>query len=239
MDHEPIWKRARADLLIPITGGDHDLFLWEHSWRIARTAETIAGFPEVGRRGPDVAAVIAAALYHDAGWSVRCRAGECDRTEILTNSLSEGDREESARLLERSLGNVLGPDTLQRAVRAVRSAHDRSTDCVEAMILADARSVQEFGVLSLWPMIRRGMQEGKGVQAVLDVWQRKKEYHFWDARLGDSFHFEAVRELARRRLEQFERLIVELKEQHYSEDAATAASPPPPPQTPTPARPGL
>jgi len=220
MDHEAIWKRARADLLIPTAKGETDLFLWEYAWRIARSAERIATFPEPQRNAPDPSAVVAAGLYHAACWAQRCRAGECDRSEVLMAALSEGDREQSARMLEAALAEILSPDARQRALRAVRSAHDRATPSVEARIVADACSLQEFGVLSLWVLIRRGMIEGKAVQAVLDGWNRKKEYRFWEARLNDSFHFDAVRELARRRLERLERLMAELKEQHYAEDIA-------------------
>lgn len=228
MDHEPIWKRARADLLIPTSKGEPDLFLWEYSWRIARSAAHIAALPEVQRHAPNESAVVAGALYHAACWAERCRAGECDRGDVLLTALSEGDREQSARMLEAAMAEVLVPDALLRALRAVRAAQERETTSVEAKIIADARSLQEFGVLSLWPLIRKGMIEGKAVQSVLDGWNRKKEYHFWEARLNDSFHFESVRELARRRLEQLERAMSELKEQHYSEDLADSSSSPAP-----------
>ena len=225
MEHEAIWKRARADLLLPTGRGENDLFLWEHSWRIARSAEQIAALPEVLSHEPDLPAVIAAALYHAAGWGARCRGGECDRTEILLGAFDEGDREEGAVLLEGALGAVLSADSMRRALKAVRTQHDRGAVSVESRIVADARSLQEFGVLALWPMIRRGMVEGKAVQAVLDARNRKKEYHFWEARLADSFHFESVRGLAGRRLEQLERFVVELKGQHYGEDVAELATP--------------
>ena len=225
MNHESIWKQARADLLVPTGRTEPDLYLWEYSWRIARASEHIAGMPEVARHGPDPAAVVAGALYHAACWAQRCRDRECDRTEILLATLSEGDREQSARMLETAMSGVLSPDSLQRALRVVRSAQDRTTNSIEARIVADACSLQEFGVLSLWPMIRRGMLEGKAVQTILDTWNRKKEYHFWEARLNDSFHFEPVREIARRRLERLERLMADLKEQHHSEDLAKREKP--------------
>lgn len=224
MEHEAIWKRARADLLLPSGRGENDLFLWEHSWRIARSAQQIAALPEVLRFEPDLPAVIAAALYHAAGWAARCRSGACDRPEILLGPFDEGDREEGAVLLQGSLREVLSRDSLQRALTAVRTQHDHGAASAEARIVADARSLQEFGLLALWPMIRRGIVEGKAVQAVLDSWNRKKEYHFWEARLADSFHFESVRGLAGRRLQQLERFVVELKGQHYGEDVAELAS---------------
>ncbi len=218
MDHDAIWKRARADLLIPIPRGEADVFLWEHSARVAKTAQTILTLPEVRVRTSDEIAVVAAALYHDAGWSARCRSGETERTEVLLGTLTEGDREEGARMMEHSLAGLLPPASLDRAGRAVRTYHERTTEVIEGHIVADAKNLQEFGLLSLWPAIRRGLLDGKAVQAVLDTWHRKQEYQFWSARLQDAFHFDSVREVARRRLADLERFMSELEQQHSVAD---------------------
>ncbi len=223
MDLEAIWKRARADLLIPNRRGDPDLFLWEHSFRVARTAQYLLHLPEVRKRAPDDCAVLAAALYHNAGWVSRYRGADADRLELLLGSLSEGDDEEGAHLMERSLSGLLPAGSLQLAAHVTRAVRDRATDLVEAHVVSDANNLQEFGVLYLWPAIRRGLLDGKGVQALLDTWRRKKEYRFWEARLTDSFRFQASREIARSRLEKIERLLAELEEQHNASDVAAIA----------------
>ncbi len=215
---EAVWKRARSDLLIPTPKGDPDVFLWEHSSRVAQTAQHIAQLPVVRAKRPNEAAVVAAALYHDAGWLNCIRNGSVERIEVLSGPLSEADHEEGAALMERSLSTILARETLETAVRALRCIRNRASDLIEAQIVAEAENLQEFGVVSLWSAIRRGAVDGKGVQAVLDGWRRKKEYQFWAARLHDSFRFEPVRELARQRLEKLERVLQELDEQHSSAD---------------------
>lgn len=224
MDLEVIWKRARADLVIPTLRGDSDVFLWEHSARIAQTAQHIARLPMIRSHRPDEAAIVAAALYHDAGWITCIHERTADRMEVLWGSLSEADHDQGWVLMESSLSGLLPQESLELAGRAIREMHNRGADLIEAQVVAEADSLDEFGFVALWSAIRRGAVEGKGVQALLDTWRRRKEYQFWTARLNDAFRFEPVRELARRRLEKFERFLEELEEQHTAADVAALIS---------------
>ncbi len=218
MDLEALWRRARADLVIATSRGNPDVFLWEHSSRVAKSAQHIAKLPEVLRQGPDHLAIQAAALYHDAGWVARWRNEEIERTEMLLTPVSEATREQGAVMLERSLSALLPKDSLDRATRAVRVLNNRDLESIEAQVVAEADYLEEFGVLPLWIAVRRGAREGKGVQAVLDTWRRKREYQFWTARLNDSFRFDSTRKLAEERLHRLERLMDELEEQHTGRD---------------------
>ncbi|MFH1110020.1 MAG: hypothetical protein V1790_12630 [Planctomycetota bacterium] len=220
MDLEAIWKRARADLVIPTPRGDSDVFLWEHSARVAQTAQHISQLPLIRSQRPNGAAILVAGLYHDGGWVTRFHEGAVERMEILLGPLSEVDYEQGAWLMERSLAGLVPKESLELAARAVRGCRDRSTALIEAQVVGEADRLDEFGIVSLWSVIRRGAIDGKGVQSVLDTWRRKKEYQFWTARLNDSFRFEPVRELARLRLERFERLLAELEEQHVAADVS-------------------
>ena len=87
-------------------------------------------------------------------------------------------------------------------------------------ILSDARNLNDVGLLSLWPVIRRSLTEGDGVESLIDTWKRQKEYRFWDARLNESFHFDAVREIAENRLGQFDRFVADLAHLHHGLDLA-------------------
>ncbi len=213
MQLEAIWSHARADLLFTNEQGGQDLFLWEHSVRVAQSARQIASLPTVQAASPDEAAIVAAALYHDAGWIAQLRDGEIKRDEILIRPAFETDREQGALMLESGLASLLPADSLARASQAVRTLDDRQIESIEGQVVSDADNLDEFGVLSLWQIIRRGAVEGKGIQAAIDTWHRRREYRYWDARLNDSFRFAAVRAVAEKRLEKFERLMEELEEQ--------------------------
>lgn len=218
MQWDVIWSRARADLVIPTKRGDEDVFLWEHSSRVARNAREIIKLPSVHLAGPDEVAVVSAALYHEAGWIARLNRGEINRLDILVQDVREDHGEEGASLLERSLANLLPGDSIARATHAIRSMADGDSSCIEAQVLRDADHLDEFGIISLWTTVRRGLVDGKGLQAAIDTWRRRKEYRFWDARLKDSFRFPAVQTIARRRLAELDLLMQEFDRQQQAAD---------------------
>lgn len=220
MEREAIWSRARGDLVITTDVGTEDLFLWEHSVRVARNAAWIAGLPEVQANAPDVDAIIAAALYHEAGWILRVKEGDISRDEVLLRPMANAHREQGAVYLERRLADLLTPDSLRRASQVIRTLHLREHKTLEVTVVAEAENLDEFGPVALWTSIRRGLMEGKGVQAVIDTWRRRKEYQFWGARLRDSFSLSPVRDVARQRLERFERVMAEIEEQQLGSDFA-------------------
>ncbi|MGB2987209.1 MAG: HD domain-containing protein [Phycisphaerae bacterium] len=218
MQLDAIWHHARTDLVITNEHGDQDLFLWEHTVRVTRNARRIATLPTVQAASPDEAAIIAAALYHDAGWITRLQEGEIERAEILCRPASEAPCEQGAAMLERRLVKLLPADSLARASEAIRTLNDREIDLIEGQVVREADNLDGFGALSLWPTIRRGAVDGKGVQAVIDTWHAQKEYRFWKARLRDSFQFAPIRALAEKRLKKFERFMEELEQQHQGAD---------------------
>lgn len=227
-DVDAIWNRARSDLTVATEQGDPDLFLWEHCARITRSSRQIASIAGVAELDPDITALTAAALYHEAAWVNRVREHGLSRFEILLRPIDEDHREQSAEMMERCLAGLLPTDSLQRAGTAIRALNHRpqrsadksNGEPLEAKIISDARNLDEFSMVALWAMIRRGMLEGTAVQAVIDRWHRRMEYHFWSARLSDSFRFQAVRTLAKKRLDGFERLMKDLEAQQNASDIA-------------------
>ena len=213
-----IWNRARSDLVIPTEQGGQDLYLWEHSSRVTRAAEQIMKLPSVAKLSPDEAAVVAAALYHDSAWALRVRNKEIARYEVLVSSPKPDHHEQSTLLMKRSLADLVSAESLERATAAIESLDHRDIEPVEGQILADAESLDEFGVVSLWAAVRRGAFEGHAVEDFISRWQKKTEYHFWNARLSDAFRFQAVRALAKKRLERLEELMRELKDEQNAGD---------------------
>lgn len=215
---DALWSLARADLVVHTEQGEDDLILWEHSTRVARSALAIAGLPEFQSPRADEVALLAAALYHDAGWIVRFRAHEVTRLEFLTRPLSATYRAAGAELMGERLSEILSPEVLVRAMEAIHELSERVPHLVESQIVSEAEALEEFGLPMLWLGMRRGLLEGKGVRAVLDHWERRQEYQYWSSRLKSAFRVDAVRDVARRRLASFEQWIHELGRQHIGED---------------------
>ena len=63
-------------------------------------------------------------------------------------------------------------------------------------------------------------QQG-GITQLVEGFDKRKEYGYWEARLKDGFHFEPVREMARRRMVNAQRaaelLRAELEEDQKEE----------------------
>lgn len=224
--HDPIWECARRDLVFVDDAGNREVFVWEHSERVASGARMIAALPDVAVHEVDTAALEAAALYHDAGWTQQLRDGRVRRVELLCKPTSDQQRDLAAVALRQALSEHLRPHSLEMAILAVRQLNHRQDRSPEATILADADHLDEIGCLSLWNTFRRHTFEGRGMAAILGTWQRQREFRFWEARVSKSIHFEPVRRIALRRLEQLDRFMSLLARQDAGEDIAESTTPP-------------
>jgi hypothetical protein len=92
------------------------------------------------------------------------------------------------------------------------------------MVLADARNLDDMGAAGIFNEFRRHVMGGRGVAEAVSLWRVKRDYGYWQARLKDSFHFEAVRRLAARRLKAAEGFMRQLEEEHAGQDTKSMLS---------------
>ena len=108
--------------------------------------------------------------------------------------------EQAAELLISLLGSFIDESLLDRTTRLLHELPQKSPVLDESKLLADAVNLDDFGLVGF---IRQAMQlanQGLGVTQVAEGWEKRQQYGYWDARLKDGFHFEPVRQIARRRL---------------------------------------
>ncbi len=109
--------------------------------------------------------------------------------------------EEAAELLIGLASADADEALLDRTTRILQEMPHRSPMLDEARLLADAVNLDDFGILGIAQQAVQNARHGEGV-AKLAYWlDRQEQYGYWDARLKDGFHFEAVRQIAQRRLE--------------------------------------
>jgi hypothetical protein len=105
---------------------------------------------------------------------------------------------------------------LDRATRILQEMPHRSPMLDEARLLADALNLDDFGVTGLVQYIIQLARQGEGVLQLTEGLEKREQYGYWDARLKDGFHFEPVRQIARRRLDNARHLalllLTELRE---------------------------
>lgn len=108
--------------------------------------------------------------------------------------------EESAELLLNALPDA-DETMLDRATRLLLEMPHRSPMLDEARLLADALNLDDFGVTGLVQQMIQLARQGEGVLQLADGLEKREQYGYWDARLKDGFHFDPIREIARRRLD--------------------------------------
>ncbi len=215
---EQLWKGAQRDLMVKIEGAPADPCIWDHSARVARIAEALLRIPEVQAAALDAAALEVAALYHDAGWLLQTRSGECQPRDILLKPTTDLQRELAADWIAERLAGVVGAGVIQQAARIIRQINNRRTDLPEARVLADAENLDEIGPHSIWLMVRKIHAEGRMLADIVSLWERQREYNYWPARIRDSFHFDSTRRLAQTRLDKLSRFMDDLREVVRLED---------------------
>jgi HD superfamily phosphodiesterase len=225
MSIERLTELAQSVLMIPIDESRGDPWLWEHSQRVVSLTRIVAQFPEIAPTNPDLTALSAAALFHDAGWAAQFRQGRIDRWQILARPTNEIQRELGAAMLQEHAVGALSAKALRLAADAIRQCNDRRTALIEAQILAEAEALDEVGLTYVLRQFRAHQAEGRPLRYLLTSWQRQREYHFWDLRLTEGFRFDSSRRLARERLAGADQFMELLHHELGQLDSAHAGAP--------------
>jgi hypothetical protein len=137
-------------------------------------------------------------------------AGKLGRTNLKDRA------EQSAELLVTLLSDDVDESLLDRTIRLLHELPHRSPVPEEAKLLADAVNLDDFGMVGLLSQMIQLARQGDGINQLLDGAEKREQYGYWDARLKDGFHFEPVRQIARRRVDDARQvaalLIAELRE---------------------------
>lgn len=126
------------------------------------------------------------------------------------------ERAEEAAELLLSVVPDADEDLLDRTTRLLLEMPHRSPMLEEARLLADALNLDDFGVTGLVQQIIQLTRQGDGLLQLAAGLEKREQYGYWDARLKDGFHFEPIRQIARRRLDNARHLalllLTELRE---------------------------
>jgi hypothetical protein len=225
VDQKAIRKQARKDLVVFTEQGQEDVYLWDRSVRVTESACKLAMLPELAGQPVNLTVLLAAGLYHDAGWIAQLADGVISRRMVRSKRTTSVQRELGAAMMTRSLRGLLGNDELESAAECIRSLSEYQVNILEAQLIAEADSLDEFGALCLWHTARKYTLEGKGPQAAIDTWETQRQYGYWTARINDSFRFETVKRIAYERLAVYDKMIDQLRRHNQGEDLLAMLSP--------------
>jgi HD superfamily phosphodiesterase len=92
----------------------------------------------------------------------------------------------------------------------------------EAKILSDAQNLDDMGIVGIFSLLRNSSLRGKGPSDVLRSWKKKIDYGYFQARLKESFHFESVKRIAKKRFELTENFMSRLQDECSAKDILDA-----------------
>jgi hypothetical protein len=191
-------------LVLSGDGQANDLWLWEHARRVAHLAQMLALLPEareIGGDQPEQTAVGLAGLFADAGWAVQVHRGDISHWQVLNRPTNDVQRELGVGALQDGVTDLVPPETVGTAARAIRECNDRYSKSLEARVLSEAENLDEIGIMYVLRQFRQYQAEGRPLGQLLVSWTRHREYHYWDARINDCLRWETTRQIARARLE--------------------------------------
>jgi hypothetical protein len=171
--------------------------LLDDAVRLWRRVERFISMSLVAPEGLDLEALELAcwALQLPARRSHTDPSGKPQRTTLRERC------EASAELLVGLTAGEADEMLLDRATRLLHEMPHRSPMLDEAKLLADAINLDDFGATGVALQVVQLARQGEGLLQLAEGCEARELYGYWEARLKDGFHFEAVRQIALQRLE--------------------------------------
>ena len=230
-------QSAKQVLSIQTLTGRPDNSLWDRAQRVVRNLEHICRLPELLETISEIDpfCLTTAAYFCDAGFTRLIDLNGDGLTGIMPNDPVEDIRQSSVEILAKvintdnlgrlsteiiieRLGPILPATKINKINKIIIESGNRFTNMTEAMILFDARNLDDIGTVGIFNEFRLCLIHGKAVTDVLQSWKRKIDYRYWQARLQESFRFETVRGIAARRLATAEAFMKQLSIENSARD---------------------
>jgi hypothetical protein len=196
-----IGQFAREILAVKTPASGLDYSLWDQAQRLVRNIEHICLLPELLEARPniDCFCLSIAAYFCDTGFAQSANSRESNKSDALPDVNTDELHRLSTQVVTEKLGSILTTPQINKINMIIVQSADRFTNMTEAMILSDARNLDDMGLIGVFKEFRQCMLEGKAVTDALQSWKRKIDYHYWQARLKESFQFKTVQSIAARR----------------------------------------
>jgi len=211
---------ARQVLTVPTLTGQIDNWLWDRTQRLLRNIEHICRLPELVEANLPIDRfnLITATYFSDSGFARYADTEDTAARLVLADVSNDDLRDFSTQIVsDKLIGAVEGPK-IDKINKIIIESGNRFTNMTEAMILSDARNLDDMGAVGIFNEFRRYVIHGKGASDALDSWKRKIDYRYWQARLKESFRFESVRNLAERRFSAAEYFMNQLAVENAARD---------------------
>ena len=218
-----IKQQAKESLAYETASGKEGSCLWLRAERLARTASYISQLSELAESDIliDRFCLSAAAYFCDTGFEKYALANSLSIIEVIAEIPNNDIKDYSAKVVAQKLDGKVTEQKVQRIAKIITESGNRFTNMTEAMILADAQSLDDMGTVGIFNELRRCTIQGKGCQDFIKGWNRKIQYQYWDARINEGFRFDSVKQIAQQRLESAETFMAQLADENEAQDLET------------------
>jgi len=196
-----VTKLSKQVLTIPTVNGNSDITLWDRARRLVCNVEYIIELPELSKFNMQVDrfCLMAATYFSDSGLAHHFKLKNHTEPGVFGNNGDDLVHSCSEIVLDK-LSGLVKDEKIEKINSIISEAHSNFAQKPESMILSDARNLDDMGAAGLFQEFRRYTVTGKSISDALQIWKRKIDYRYWQARLKESFRFASVRKLAEQRL---------------------------------------
>ena len=161
-DLSVIKEIAEQVLSVPTLKGTPDRYLIDRAWRVVRHCGSIAQLNEVRCFQVDNECLTIAALFRDAGFARYANQEDKALRMVLADLTDEDMRDFSAQVVHEKLTELINPRQLERTCSIIIESGQRNTRLIEAIILSDARNLDDMGAVGIFNEMRRYVIHGRG-----------------------------------------------------------------------------
>ncbi len=108
--------------------------------------------------------------------------------------------EQAAELMIGAVAEKADAHLIDRTSELLRALPRREPEKAESRLLADVLNLDDFGMTGLILQAMQLAQIDAGLTQLTEGFEKRQQYGYWDVRLKEGFHFEPLRQMARRRL---------------------------------------
>jgi len=195
-------------------------WLWDRSQRIVQNCLQICRLEEIVKANLPIEnfCLTAAAYFSDAGFIRFAQSGKCPGGVILSEVNVNDLRKFSTQIVAEVLSDTDAEPRIEKINRIIVESSTINHKLAEARILSDARGLEDMGAIGIFNEFRKYAIHDDGPGESLTGWKRRIEYRYWQTRLDESFSFESVGQIARRRFAAAETFMRQLSDENSGRD---------------------
>jgi len=212
--------RGTARQALVMSAGNFDGPFWDRGQRLVRNVEYICQLPELAAAGLQIDrfCLLSAAYFNYVSLAHYQKAENIEGKSVVENTDTAKLLEISYRIVDEQLAGHIENAKIEKIDKIIVESTSHHTKMTEAMILSDARNLDDMGVTGIFNELKQHVTNGKNISDILSSWQKKVDYQYWQARLKESFRFKSVRKIASQRLLTVESFMNQLKIENNAED---------------------